>query len=119
MSRWSTRRLGEGFAEFSLPDHSIPAAGFRVGAVAPEKIATSKKLDGPPLPGLDSSKFAGARADDSQWSGRIEERGARLDEEIALGAPRILYSAAASILPPCESSSSRFFESKPAPSCIH
>ncbi len=100
----------EGFAEFSLPDHSIPAVGFHVGAVAPEKIAASKKPGGPPLPSLDSSKFAGARADDSQWSGRIEERGARLDKEIALGAPRILFSAAASILPhsPCESRSLAF-----------
>jgi hippurate hydrolase len=71
---------GEGFAEFSLPDHSIPAVGFHVGAVAPEKIAASRKPGAPPLPSLHSSKFVpGARADDSQWSGRIDERGTRLD----------------------------------------
>ena len=34
---------GEDFAEFSLPDHSIPAVDFHVGAVAPEKIARVKK----------------------------------------------------------------------------
>jgi len=49
---------GEDFSEFSLPDHSIPAVDFHVGAVAPEKIAESKKTDAPPLPSLHSSKFA-------------------------------------------------------------
>jgi hippurate hydrolase len=49
---------GEDFAEFSLPDHSIPAVDFHVGAVAPEKIAASKKPGAPPLPSLHSSKFA-------------------------------------------------------------
>ncbi len=34
---------GEDFAEFSLPDHSIPAVDFHVGAVAPEKIAELRK----------------------------------------------------------------------------
>ena len=48
---------GEDFSEFSLPDHSIPAVDFHVGAVAPEKIAESKKT-GNPLPSLHSSKFA-------------------------------------------------------------
>ena len=48
---------GEDFSEFSLPDHSIPAVDFHVGAVAPEKIAESKKT-GIPLPSLHSSKFA-------------------------------------------------------------
>jgi amidohydrolase len=48
---------GEDFSEFSLPDHSIPAVDFHVGAVAPEKIAESKKT-GTPLPSLHSSKFA-------------------------------------------------------------
>ncbi len=48
---------GEDFSEFSLPDHSIPAVDFHVGAVAPEKIAESKKT-GKPLPSLHSSKFA-------------------------------------------------------------
>ena len=49
---------GEDFSEFSLPDHSIPAVDFHVGAVAPEKIAESKKPGAPPLPSLHSSKFA-------------------------------------------------------------
>lgn len=49
---------GEDFAEFSLPDHSIPAVDFHVGAVTPEKIAESRKPGAPPLPSLHSSKFA-------------------------------------------------------------
>ena len=49
---------GEDFAEYSLPDHSIPAVDFHVGAVAPEKIAASKKPGAAPLPSLHSSKFA-------------------------------------------------------------
>jgi hippurate hydrolase len=49
---------GEDFAEYSLPDHSIPAVDFHVGAVAPEKIAASRKPGAPPLPSLHSSKFA-------------------------------------------------------------
>ncbi len=48
---------GEDFSEFSLPDHSIPAVDFHVGAVAPEKIAESKKT-GKTLPSLHSNKFA-------------------------------------------------------------
>jgi hippurate hydrolase len=48
---------GEDFAEFSLPDHSIPAVDFHIGAVDPVKIAESKK-SGTPLPTLHSSKFA-------------------------------------------------------------
>jgi amidohydrolase len=48
---------GEDFSEYSLPDHSIPAVDFHVGAVDPEKIAESKKT-GKPLPSLHSSKFA-------------------------------------------------------------
>ena len=47
---------GEDFSEFSLPDHSIPAFMFQVGAVDPAKIADSKK-NGTPLPSLHSSKF--------------------------------------------------------------
>jgi hippurate hydrolase len=47
---------GEDFSEFSLPDHSIPAFMFNVGAVDPAKIAESKKT-GVPLPSLHSSKF--------------------------------------------------------------
>jgi hippurate hydrolase len=48
---------GEDFAEYSLPDHSIPAVDFHIGAVAPEKIAQFKK-DGKELQSLHSSKFA-------------------------------------------------------------
>ena len=48
---------GEDFSEYSLPDHSIPAFMFNVGAVDPAKAAQSKK-DGTPLPSLHSSKFA-------------------------------------------------------------
>jgi amidohydrolase len=47
---------GEDFSEFSLPDHSIPACMFNVGAVDPAKAAESKKT-GAPLPSLHSSKF--------------------------------------------------------------
>ncbi|MGB8341103.1 MAG: amidohydrolase [Chthoniobacterales bacterium] len=49
---------GEDFSEYSLPDHSIPAVDFHVGAVSPEKIAASKKPGAVPLPSLHSSKFA-------------------------------------------------------------
>ena len=49
---------GEDFAEFSLPDHSIPAVDFHVGGVAPDKMAASKKPGALPLPSLHSSKFA-------------------------------------------------------------
>ena len=48
---------GEDFCEYSLPDHSIPAFMFVVGAVDPAKAAESKKT-GTPLPSLHSSKFA-------------------------------------------------------------
>jgi amidohydrolase len=48
---------GEDFSEYSLPDHSIPAVDFHVGAVDPAKIADSNK-NGTPLPSLHSSKFA-------------------------------------------------------------
>ena len=46
----------EDFSEYSLPDHSIPAFMFNVGAVDPAKIAESKKT-GVSLPSLHSSKF--------------------------------------------------------------
>ena len=49
---------GEDFAEYSLPDHSIPAVDFHVGAVDPAKVAASKKPGAAPLPSLHSSKFA-------------------------------------------------------------
>ncbi len=49
---------GEDFSEYSLPDHSIPAIDFHVGAVATEKFAASQKPGAPPLPSLHSSKFA-------------------------------------------------------------
>jgi amidohydrolase len=48
---------GEDFSEYSLPDHSIPAVDFHIGAVDPAKITDSKK-NGTPLPSLHSSKFA-------------------------------------------------------------
>jgi hippurate hydrolase len=48
---------GEDFSEYSLPDHSIPAVDFHIGAVDPEKIAQFKK-EGRELPTLHSSKFA-------------------------------------------------------------
>jgi amidohydrolase len=48
---------GEDFCEYSLPDNSIPAFMFVVGAVDPAKVAESKKT-GAPLPSLHSSKFA-------------------------------------------------------------
>ena len=48
---------GEDFAEYSLPDHSIAAVDFHIGAVDPEKIAQFKK-EGKELPSLHSSKFA-------------------------------------------------------------
>ena len=50
---------GEDFSEYSLlPDHSIPAVNFHVGAVEPAKLAESKKPGAAPLPTLHSSKFA-------------------------------------------------------------
>jgi hippurate hydrolase len=48
---------GEDFSEYSLPDHSIPAVDFHIGAVDPAKIADSQRK-GTPLPSLHSSKFA-------------------------------------------------------------
>jgi amidohydrolase len=48
---------GEDFAEYSLPDHSISAVDFHIGAVDPEKMAKFKR-DGKELPSLHSSKFA-------------------------------------------------------------
>jgi len=49
--------VSEDFCVYSLPDHSIPAVMFYVGAVAPDKVAASKKPGGPSLPSLHSSKF--------------------------------------------------------------
>src|ERR1043166_5888751 len=43
---------GEDFSEYSLPDHSIPAVDFHVGAVDPAKVEASKKPGAPPLPRL-------------------------------------------------------------------
>jgi len=48
---------GEDFSEYSLPDHSIPAVDFHIGAVDPAKI-TEFKQAGKELPTLHSSKFA-------------------------------------------------------------
>jgi hippurate hydrolase len=47
----------EDFSEYSLPDHSIPAVDFWIGAVDPAKIVEYKK-EGKELPSLHSSKFA-------------------------------------------------------------
>ena len=47
----------EDFSEYSLPDHSIPAVDFWMGAVDPAKIAEYKQA-GKELPSLHSSKFA-------------------------------------------------------------
>jgi amidohydrolase len=50
---------GEDFSEYSLlPEHSIPAVDFHVGAVDPAKLAESKKPGAAPLPTLHSSRFA-------------------------------------------------------------
>ena len=49
--------VSEDFCVYSLPDHSIPAVMFYVGAVSPQKVADSKKPGGPSLPSLHSSKF--------------------------------------------------------------
>ena len=48
---------GEDFSEYSLPDHTIPAVDFHIGAVDPEKMAQFKR-EGKELPSLHSSKFA-------------------------------------------------------------
>ena len=48
---------GEDFSEYSLPDYSIPAVDFHIGAVDPAKIAEFKQA-GKELPTLHSSKFA-------------------------------------------------------------
>src|SRR5438477_4859294 len=50
---------GEDFSEYSLlPEHSIPAVNFHVGAAEPAKLAESKKPGAAPLPTLHSSRFA-------------------------------------------------------------
>ena len=48
---------GEDFSEFGRTKEHIPLCLFRVGAVAPEKVAESQRT-GVALPGLHSSKFA-------------------------------------------------------------
>jgi hippurate hydrolase len=48
---------GEDFAEFGRTVEKIPLCMFRVGAVAPEKVADSQRT-GAPLPSLHSNKFA-------------------------------------------------------------
>jgi hippurate hydrolase len=48
---------GEDFSEYSLPDHTIPAVDFHIGAVEPAKMAEYKQA-GKELPSLHSSKFA-------------------------------------------------------------
>lgn len=48
---------GEDFSEFGRTVERVPITLFRVGAVAPEKVAESRRT-GVPLPSLHSSKFA-------------------------------------------------------------
>src|SRR5947208_4276855 len=48
---------GEDFSEYSLPDHSIPAVDFHIGAVDPAKIAELKQA-GKELPTVHSSRHA-------------------------------------------------------------
>lgn len=47
---------GEDFAEFGRTAEKVPLCMFRIGAIAPEKIAESHR-SGVPLPSLHSSKF--------------------------------------------------------------
>jgi hippurate hydrolase len=47
---------GEDFSEFGRTVEQVPVCMFRIGAVAPEKIAESSRT-GAPLPSLHSSKF--------------------------------------------------------------
>jgi hippurate hydrolase len=47
---------GEDFSEFGRTVERVPVCMFRIGAVAPEKIAESSRT-GTPLPSLHSSKF--------------------------------------------------------------
>jgi hippurate hydrolase len=52
-----SRRMGsEDFGRFGLEDHAIPTFMFGLGAVAPEKVAESKRA-GTPLPSLHSPQF--------------------------------------------------------------
>ena len=44
------------FSDLSLPDHSVPACMFHVGAVDAAKVTESKKT-GASLPSLHSSNF--------------------------------------------------------------
>jgi hippurate hydrolase len=48
---------GEDFSQFGLTTDKVPICLFRVGAVAPEKVAESRRT-GVALPSLHSSKFA-------------------------------------------------------------
>jgi len=48
---------GEDFSQFGLTTEKVPICQFRVGAVAPEKVAESERT-GVALPSLHSSKFA-------------------------------------------------------------
>jgi amidohydrolase len=48
---------GEDFSEFGRTVEKVPVCMFRIGAVAPDKVAASLRT-GAPLPSLHSSKFA-------------------------------------------------------------
>ncbi len=49
--------VGEDFSEYGRTAEKVPLCMFRVGAVAPEKVAESQRT-GVPLPSLHSSRFA-------------------------------------------------------------
>jgi amidohydrolase len=49
--------VGEDFSQFGRTVEKVPLCLFRLGAVAPEKVADSQRM-GTPLPSLHSSKFA-------------------------------------------------------------
>ena len=73
---------GEDFSEYSLPDHSIPAVDFHVGAVAPEKIAESKKTGNTAAQSAFQQVRAGPRADHSHGNCCNDGSGAGSDEVI-------------------------------------
>ena len=84
---------GEDFSEYSLPDHSVPAVDFHIGAVDPAKIAEYKK-DGKELPSLHSSKFAPV-PEPTIRIGIIGMTTAVLDLMNSIGAAEFVASASA------------------------
>ena len=49
---------GEDFGRYGREEPKIPICMYRLGSVAPDRIAESKRPGGRPLPSLHSSKFA-------------------------------------------------------------